>query len=168
MHIRIKLFLVMCSFLVTACSPLLSPETQHQLSHVCIEPIPERSGQMLRHLLTNQCKSFCHPKKYALKINLQENTATMELGVDAKSNLQNVSLTAIYELKDMATGQMIDQGQVTCNSSKTLTRSYYSRTTADQYILQNNIMQIQRLLLHKIAKALTKKQWKCACPLQCS
>jgi len=162
----IKVFFMACPLILGGCSPLLSPQTQHQLSHVCIEPIPERSGQTLRHLLTAECRSYTHPKHYSLKVRLNESSKTMELGIDARSNLEHVSLTATYELKHIMTGKMIDQGQVTAHSSKTLTTSYYSRTTADAYILQNNLVQIQRLLLYKIAKALGQKQWVCGCRAQ--
>ena len=162
----IRLFCMGGVFILAACAPLLSPETQHQLSHVFIEPIPERSGQVLRHLLVSQCKSSRVSKGYSLKVNLSENSVAMELGVDAKANLEHVSLTATYELKHMLTGKIIDKGQVTSSNSKTLTTSYYSRTTADQYILQNNIVQVQRLLVYRIAKALSQKQWMCACPTQ--
>jgi len=162
----IRFFFMMCALALSSCAPLLSPETQHHLSHVFVEPIPERSGQKLRHLLTGQFKSYPHSKTYSLKVSLSENSVAMELGVDAKANLEHVLLTATYELKHILTGKIIDKGQVTSSSSKTLTTSYYSRTTADQYILDNNISNIQRLLIQRIAKALSQKQEVCDCPTQ--
>ena len=163
---NIPIFLGVCSLLLGGCSPLLSPETVHQLSHVYVEPIPERSGHILRKLLMTEYPSCKRAKYYALKVSLSENLRTMELGTDAKSNLVHVSLTATYEIKHMLTGTIIDKGYVKAHSSKNLTTSYYSRTISDSYILNNNLLQIQRLLLYRIAKALSPERWECKCPPQ--
>lgn len=142
--------------LLSACSPLLTQEVQLALSEVQIDNIPERVGQKLKQSLQYKFQSNSCNKNYALKIILTEQTYSIEIGLDAKSKLVHVTLKADYQLKRIKDQKLIGKGAVTANNYRALTTSYYSCTTADRAIQDNNIKQLVYAITNAIASLLKK------------
>ena len=144
--------------MMVGCTPLLTPELQREMSHVYVAFIPERSGQQLRRLLEQSFQG--KERKYIFKVRLLEGAQSLFLSSDAKTRLSHVTLHGEYQLMRSRDRKVLDQGQVTAYSTKTLIPSYYSCTTADGFILENNLHQLSRLLLHRVAKAINEEMKK--------
>jgi hypothetical protein len=146
---------------VVACTPLLTPEAQHQLSHVDIYSIPERMGQQLRRALLLRFGSECYVKKYGLKIDLKESAYSSDLGTDAKSILTHVMLTARYQLIRLSDQCILGKGVLVAHNQKTITRAYYSQTTADRWIIETNVQHLSRSITTEVARLLHRLSHPC-------
>jgi LPS-assembly lipoprotein len=124
--LRRSFLFALCAAGLTACGfePLLrrtgdSADGIEQLASIRIEPIPDRSGQVLRNALLDRLtpQGQAPVARYVLRIRLQEPRQTILLRRDDIISRSSYSAQASYELRDM-------QGQRLLSGSSSFTTDY--------------------------------------------
>jgi hypothetical protein len=150
------------AFILSGCSPLLNPKTTHQLSHVCIESMDGRMGQVLRHRL----KNTIHPTTplYTLTIALGEQTRSLVLNRQGQSAINHYILKAEYTLCRRQDECILGKGKIRVYGVKPMTVSYYSQTVMDQATQARACESLAEKIIHAIAMDLNRAP-ACGCPV---
>jgi LPS-assembly lipoprotein len=134
-----RLFVVLSAvWAVSACGfePLLgragdSSDAIEQLAAIRIEPIPDRSGQVLRNALLDKLtpQGQAVSSRYVLRIRLQEPRQTLVLRRDDIISRSGYSAQASYELRDMQ-GQRLFAGGSSFSTDYEVTASEFATRTS--------------------------------------
>ena len=128
----------LCGFGLAACGfePLLgragdSADAIEQLSSIRIEPIPDRSGQVLRNALLDRLtpQGQTAGARYVLRIRLSEPRQTILLRRDDIISRSSYSAQASYELRD-AQGQRLLTGSSSFTTDYEITDSEFATRTS--------------------------------------
>ena len=146
---------VLLSFSLWGCSPVLDPATQCALSSIYVRSIPERSGDILRTSLQRLLSVHeVHPC-YELEVDLEIAEHALEMGHDAKINLLHVMLKAPFKLHQE--GKVVYAGQAVTYYYRTLTPSFYSQTTTQAYIGEEGAEQLAHSIVLELAHFFKEK-----------
>jgi len=120
-----------------ACAPVLTSfpgGVQEHLSHMCVENIPERSGQyfrlaLLKELGLDQVKDV----RYKLAVTLLKEDVTSGVAQDTTIVRKRSTVTLTYTLRDKGTGKIMTQGTLKAHGGYNFTTSdFYANTVSIQ------------------------------------
>ena len=155
--------LLFLGFILSGCgSPVFSPKTVHQLSHVSIERIDGRIGQVLRNHLKNIMKTRC--PLYNLTLVLMEQERPLVLNRQGQSSIGHYILKAEYTLCRRRDQYLLGRGTLRSYGVKPMTASYYSQTVMDQATQTRALRSIREKILYAVAMDLNRAT-PCPCPL---
>ncbi len=149
-------------FILSGCTPLLNQKTTHQLSHVFIERMDGRMGQVLR----NRLKNALHPTTplYTLTITLRDQTRPLVLNRQGQSAIEHYILKAEYRLCRRQDECIIGKGKIRVYGVKPMTVSYYSQTVMDQATQERAYESLAEKIIHAVAMDLNRAP-ACTCPV---
>ena len=149
--------------LLSGCgTPVFNPKTVHQLSHVSIERIDGRMGQVLRNQLKNTLKTQC--PLYSLPLVLTEQERPLVLNRQGQGSVGHYVLKAAYTLCRRQDSWILGRGTLRSYGVKPMTASYYSQTVMNQTTQTRAIRSIGEKILHAVAMDLNKAT-PCPCRL---
>ncbi len=105
-----------------------------ELANVAIDPIPERSGQVLRNLLIDRMYAEGRPGNPAWRLRVGLSSVEEDLGIrkDATATRARLRLTANYELVDTGTNQVVYRSFSRSIVSYNLLEEQYATLVAEQ------------------------------------
>ncbi len=153
---------VIGAFILSGCAAVLNQKTTHQLSHVFIERMDGRMGQVLRNRLNN---TF-HPTVplYTLTIRLSDKTRPLVLNRQGQSAIEHYILRADYTLCRRQDECIIGKGKIRVYGVKPMTVSYYSQTVMDQATQTRAYESLAEKIIYAVAMDLNRAP-ACTCPL---
>jgi len=162
MNLSFLTYAVIGAFILSGCTPVLNQKTTHQLSHVFIERMDGRMGQVLRHRL----KNTIHPTTplYTLTITLRDQTRSLVLNRQGQSAINHYILKAEYTLCRRQDECILGKGKIRVYGVKPMTVSYYSQTVMDQATQSRAYESLAEKIIHAMAMDLNRAP-ACGCPL---
>jgi LPS-assembly lipoprotein len=156
--VRRSFLFALCTVALAGCGfqPLLgragdSSDAIEQLSAIRIEPIPDRSGQVLRNALLDRLtpQGQTQVSRYVLRIRLQEPRQTILLRRDDIISRSSYSAQASYELRD-AQGQRLFSGSSSFTTDYEIATSEFATRTS----LENARDRVMELVANDIRNQL--------------
>ncbi len=156
--VRRSFLFALCVPVLAACGfePLLrrtgdSADGIEQLASIRIEPIPDRSGQVLRNALLDRLtpQGQTQASRYVLRIRLQEPRQTILLRRDDIISRSSYSAQASYELRD-AQGQRVFSGTSSFSTDYEIATSEFATRTS----LENARDRVMELVANDIRNQL--------------
>ena len=132
-----------CGFRPVYGSASATTSAAARLAQVHVETIPERNGQILRNALIERMNVNGLPPRpaYRLVIGLKEDELDLGIRRDATVTRGQIKMTATYQLLEVATGAVADQGTARSVSSYNVVESdfgtFVSRADAQARALQD-------------------------------
>jgi LPS-assembly lipoprotein len=137
---RRSFLLALCAVALAGCGfqPLLgragdSSDAIEQLAAIRIEPIPDRSGQVLRNALLDRLtpQGQTQASRYVLRIRLQEPRQTILLRRDDIISRSSYSAQASYELRDAQGQRLFSGGSSFTTDYEIATSEFATRTSLE-------------------------------------
>ena len=146
---KIKLFLYIIFFFITAScgyQPIYSKNinTNDDLLSISVSNIKDRSGQILRNLLTNQL----NPEnkrvitKYRLSVEIFESKSDLGFRRDMSATRSDLENIAKYNLLDIKKGKVLIEDEVNSISSFDIVDSVYATNIAEKDARKKNLQVI--------------------------
>ena len=109
-------------------------ETLAALAAVRIAPIPDRIGQVVRNHLLDRLTPRGAPAaaRYRLTVTLRKAKEGLAFQQDESVTRFDVTLTAAYELSDIASGDTLAKGSARSIASYNVVRSDFANTAAER------------------------------------
>lgn len=148
--------------ILSGCTPVLNQKVVHQLSHVSIQYMDGRMGQLLRNRLKNTLKTK-HPL-YALTIVLSTQDRPLVLNRQGQSAIEHYILRAAYTLCRYKDQCVLGKGNIRVYGVKPMTVSYYSQTVMDEKTQARALESLSEKILHAVAMDLNTAP-ACTCPI---
>ncbi len=118
--------------------------------------MPERMGQQLQQSLKYRFQTDPNQAKYELKITLSSQEAPLQLNDQARSCLISYAITVSYQLINLADRKVIKQKNTVIRNYKSISHSYYSCTTEDMAVQNENVARITDYLAQEMAYIFSK------------
>jgi len=111
-----------------------SSHVLNQLSRIQINPVENRTGQILRNLLQDKLTPLGLPSSptYKLTIALKETRSDMAILRDSTSTFAKVKMDAKYQLINIETKNVLDSGTVTSTAVFNIVSSEYANLSAQK------------------------------------
>lgn len=115
-----------------------------ELADVAIEPIPERSGQVLRNLLIDRMYEAGRPGNPAWRLRVSLTAVEEELGIrkDATATRARLRLIANYELVDSVTSQVVYRSFSRSIVSYNILEAQYGTLVAEQDAYERGLIEL--------------------------
>ena len=111
-----------------------SSHVLNHLSRIQINPIENRTGQILRNFLQDKLTPLGVPSSptYKLTISLKENRSDMAILRDSTSTFAKVKMDAKFQLINIETKNVLDSGTVTSTTVFNIVGSEYANLSAQK------------------------------------
>lgn len=163
-----KIIAIITLFCLSSCGfePLYATKNgrsiKKELSHVDVELIPNREGQLLRNMLLQTIDTIDPKasKKYILSIELTSSNIDLGIRRDETAARSQINISAHYVLKDKRTGKIVTSGSTSAEKSYHIDDNPFvyesSLTDAKKRILgvihRHLVIKISSILHHKLGK----------------
>lgn len=154
---KICLGLVLMSLTACGFKPIYSRSPSgtaaHQMAGVEIEPIKDRSGQILHNHLLDLMTPRGRPAKPIYSLSAEIRDSVQELGVrkNAFSTRSNLTMTVSYKLVDKRTGKIALSGSTRVTNSFDLLDSQYAAIVSEREARKNTLKQAAQNIRTRIA-----------------
>lgn len=135
-----------------------TPSVQIALNSISIDNIPDRSGQLLRNILSDRFYKTGAPAmpRYRLKVSaLNESIVGLDITVDEESTRNQLRATTSMTLTDTATHAVILNRPLYTIVSYNVLQSQFTTRIAEQNARENAIADIARQIEQAIVLKLT-------------
>lgn len=124
-----------------------------QLNLVQIDPIPDRTGQVLRNLLIDRFYPAGRPAdpKYRLAVALASSEESLGIRPDATATRARLRLQASYELIDVATGQVVYRTFSRALVSYNLLEAQYATLVSQQDAYERGLVELSEDIRTRLA-----------------
>jgi LPS-assembly lipoprotein len=131
----------------------VSPATREELAATVVAPIADRPGQILRNELVFLLRTpnEAPAARYSLDVGLTETLDKVAVQVTGLATRANLRLNAQYTLTDLATGQVVTQGQVGAVGSFDLLDNEFATLVAARYTREQLARRLARILHTRLA-----------------
>ena len=125
----------------------------NQLSRIQINPIENRTGQILRNFLQDKLTPSGVPSSptYKLTISLKETRSDMAILRDSTSTFAKVKMEADYQLIDVETKNVLDIGTVTSTTVFNIVSSEYANLSAQKDARRRTVRIISESVKDRLA-----------------
>lgn len=109
-------------------------DTNAELAQVRVQPIPDRTGQLLYNKLRDRLNPRGKPAepRYVLEITLKERGENLLLDPSNTASRDNLELTAYFQLRDIQSGATALKGQSRATISYDIQDSQYATIVSQQ------------------------------------
>lgn len=124
-----------------------------ELASVAVEPIPERSGQILRNLLIDRLYGKGRPVDPTWRLRVGLATAAEDLGIrrDATATRARLRLTANYELVDARSNQVVYRSFSRAIVSYNILEAQYGTLVAEQDAFERGLNELAEDIRTRLA-----------------
>jgi LPS-assembly lipoprotein len=146
----------LCLLLLTSCGfqPIYAQGQKGMLATALqgieVQPIPDRSGQILADKLRQQFGSGSTPR-YRLDITLQEKIEPFGIRSDESATRARVSLVAQFKLTALASNTVLLQDSARSDVGIDKLRSEFATIAAEQSAAERNLNQVSQRISARIA-----------------
>lgn len=132
--------------------------TSELLNQVAIDPIADRSGQVLRNLLIDRFYLDGRPMNPAYRLAIRLSATEEELGIqpDATATRARLRLVANYELIDVASGQPVYRSFSRTIVSYNILEAQYSTLASEQDALERGLSELSEDIRTRLALFFTR------------
>jgi len=164
--VRRSFLVALCGAGLAACGfePLLgrggdSADTIEQLAAIRIEPIPDRSGQVLRNALLDRLtpRGPAPGARYVLRIRLSEPRQTILLRRDDVISRSSYSANAVFELRDLQ-NSVIASGSSTFSTDYEIASSEFATRTSLENVRDRVMELVASDIRNQLAQRLRQRQ----------
>ena len=137
-----------------------SSHVLNQLSGIQINPIENRTGQILRNFLQDKLTPLGVPSSptHKLIISLKETRSDMAILRDSHQLLQKVKMDAKYQLINIETKNVLDSGTVSSTTVFNIVGSEYANLSAQKDARRRTVRIISDLVKERLALFFLKNQ----------
>ena len=130
-----------------------SSHVLNQLARIQINPIENRTGQILRNFLQDKLTPSGVPSspKHKLTISLKETRSDMAILRDSTSTFAKVKMDAKYQLINIETKNVLDSGTVTSTTVFNIVSSEYANLSAQKDARKRTVRIISDLVKERLA-----------------
>ena len=130
-----------------------SSHVLNQLSRIQINPIENRTGQILRNFLQDKLTPSGVPSSptHKLTISLKETRSDMGILRDSTSTFAKVKMDAKYQLIHIKTENVLDSGTVTSTTVFNIVSSEYANLSAEKDAHRRTVRIISDLVKERLA-----------------
>lgn len=130
-----------------------SSHVLNQLARIQINPIENRTGQILRNFLQDKLTPSGVPSspKHKLTISLKETRSDMAILRDSTSTFAKVKMDAKYQLINIETKNVLDSGTVTSTTVFNIVSSEYANLSAQKDARRRTVRIISDLVKERLA-----------------
>ena len=130
-----------------------SSHVLNQLSGIQINPIENRTGQILRNFLQDKLTPSGVPSSptHKLIISLKETRSDMAILRDSTSTFAKVKMDAKYQLINIETKNVLDSGTVTSTTVFNIVSSEYANLSAQKDARRRTVRIISDLVKERLA-----------------
>jgi len=130
-----------------------------QLAAIRIEPMPDRSGQMLYNALRNGLNPLGRPASpdYLLRVQLQESAEELAFRTDETATRVNLTLTAAFSLFPAAGKEPVLQGVSRTTTAYNVLTSPYATLTSSEDARARALDDIAREIQARLAVFLSRQ-----------
>ena len=130
-----------------------SSHVLNQLALIQINPIENRTGQILRNFLQDKLTPSGVPSSptYKLIISLKETRSDMAILRDSTSTFAKVKMDAEYQLIDIETKNILNSGNVTSTTVFNIVSSEYANLSAQKDARRRTVRIISDLIKERLA-----------------
>ena len=130
-----------------------SSHVLNQLARIQINPIENRTGQILRNFLQDKLTPLGVPSSptHELIISLKETRSDMAILRDSTSTFAKVKMDAKYQLVSMETKNVLDSGTVTSTTVFNIVSSEYANLSAQKDARRRTVSIISDLVKERLA-----------------
>jgi LPS-assembly lipoprotein len=128
-----------------------------ELAAVQIDLIRDREGQMLRNELLDrfQPAGGALQPRYGLSIGLQLSRTALGILKDATASRVNLTLTATYVLREIATGNVVFKGQSRSIDSFDITSSDFATTSSEADAIRRTVTDLSEQITTRVSIVLS-------------
>lgn len=128
-----------------------------ELASIKVEPIADRSGQILRNHLLDLLTPYGPPEqpKYRLKVKLRESTYGLAVQKSEFVTRSNLRILAEYQLLDSQTGKPLFRGSSAITGGYNILSSEFSTMASEQNVRERVIGQIANEMQSRLSAFLT-------------
>lgn len=118
--------------------------TATELAAIKIEPIADRSGQILRNHLLDLLTPYGRPSqpRYALEVILNESASGLAVKKSEFVTRANLQISATYQLQDSTSRQILFSGTSTIAGGYNILNAEFSTLASEQNVRERVIQQI--------------------------
>ena len=137
-----------------------SSHVLNQLSRIQINPIENRTGQILRNFLQDRLTPLGVPSSptYKLTVSLKETRSDMAILRDSTSTFAKVKIDAKYQLINIETKNVLDSETVTSTTVFNIVSSEYANLSAQKDARRRTVRIISDLIKERLALFFLKNQ----------
>ena len=137
-----------------------SSHVLNQLSGIKINPIENRTGQILRNFLQDKLTPLGVPSSptHKLIISLKETRSDMAILRDSTSTFAKVKMDAKYQLINIETKNVLDSGTVSSTTVFNIVSSEYANLSAQKDARRRTVRIISDLVKERLALFFLKNQ----------
>jgi LPS-assembly lipoprotein len=130
-----------------------SPAAREELAATEVAPISDRPGQLLRNelLFLLEASGEAAAPRYSLGVGLTETLTTLAVQITGLATRANLRLNARYALTDLATGQILMQGQAEALGSYDLLDNEFATLIAARHTREQAAKRLARVLHTRLA-----------------
>ena len=130
-----------------------------QLAAIRIEPIPNRSGQILYNALRDDLNPLGSPASpdYRLNVKLDESTEGLALRSDETATRVNLTMTAVFALYSGNGKAPVFKGQVRTTTAYNVLDSPYATLTSEEDARGRALTDVAREIRTRLAVFLTRQ-----------
>jgi hypothetical protein len=150
----VRLFLLCTLPFFCACQPLVTPDVQHKMKRIYVQPIAEHSGQKMRHSLENLMQTDGKNPLYILCVKIKTWDQIRVFGKSGKSIVNAEKSIAHYTLKQIKDNKTLLESSRQIRSIRPFTRSPYAQTIATEHQLDQSLDMIAHDIVRHIAQTL--------------
>ena len=131
-----------------------------QLSGIQVNPIENRTGQILRNFLQDKLTPLGVPSSptHKLIISLKETRSDMAILRDSTSTFAKVKMDAKYQLINIETKNVLDSGTVSSTTVFNIVSSEYANLSAQKDARRRTVRIISDLVKERLALFFLKNQ----------
>jgi LPS-assembly lipoprotein len=131
--------------------------SSEELAAVQIDLIRDREGQMLRNELLDRFQAAGSAVKplYGLSINLQISRAALGIQTDQTATRVNLTMTASYVVRDVATGTVMFTGQGRTIDSFDILDSDFASTSSEADAIRRAVYDLSEQITTRVSIALS-------------
>lgn len=129
------------------------PEITAEMAATAVQPIRDRSGQILRNELEAKLTPGGLPSapRYVLAVGLTETIAEVAVQRTGLATRANLTVAAVYALRDADTGAIVLRGTTRSVSSYDLVENRFSTLTAENDARERAVVQIADNITMRLA-----------------
>jgi LPS-assembly lipoprotein len=131
----------------------VEPAAREELAATEVAPISDRPGQLLRNelLFLLEASGEAAAPRYSLGVGLTETLTTLAVQITGLATRANLRLNARYALTDLATGQILMQGQAEALGSYDLLDNEFATLIAARHTREQAAKRLARVLHTRLA-----------------
>ena len=123
-----------------------------QLAEVRVQPLPDRTGQIMHNMLTERLNPLGQPAatRYALSMSLSESITEVGLETDETASRANLTLRASFRLVDPSSNRVLYRGLSRSTNSYDIIENQFASGVAEDDARRRGIEQVANEVMERL------------------